>query len=171
MKKKILIGSIIAVALLTLVSFSSVVGKVSLEPVPDLDCEGSLDWIEVEPGDIVTGDFTVENIGEPDSLLNWEIEQMDNNNEIITRISDYIGLDYYSSEGILLQKVEFWTYGDPFCYLEIIGYKRPLFPLYDSKFNASPKHIIADRFFGLILQMDEHYVTIGGYAIGNIEWE
>jgi hypothetical protein len=41
---------------------------------PDLDCDGSLSWTEVEPGAIVTGDFTVENIGEPESLLDWEIE-------------------------------------------------------------------------------------------------
>jgi len=41
---------------------------------PDLDCAGSLSWIDVEPGAIVTGSFTVENIGEATSELNWEIE-------------------------------------------------------------------------------------------------
>jgi len=74
MKKKILIGSIIAVVILVLVSFSSVVGKVSLEPVPDLDCDGSCEWADVTPGETVTDMFTVENIGEPESVLNWEIE-------------------------------------------------------------------------------------------------
>ena len=76
MKNKILIGSIIAVALLTLVSFSSVVGYNSVEnnQVPDLDCFGDLYWIDAIPGATVTGSFTVENIGEPESLLNWEIE-------------------------------------------------------------------------------------------------
>jgi len=74
MKKKILIGSIIAVALLTLVSFSSAVGKVSLEPVPDLDCAGDLYWVDVIPGATITDSFTVENIGDDGSLLNWEIQ-------------------------------------------------------------------------------------------------
>ncbi len=46
----------------------------SLDPVPDLDCNGCLCWTEVEPGAIVTGSFTVENIGDPESLLDWEIE-------------------------------------------------------------------------------------------------
>jgi len=75
MKKKILIGSIIAVALLTLVSFSSVVGYNSIDknPVPDLDCDGDIAWVDVEPGETIIGTITVENIGEPDSMLNWEI--------------------------------------------------------------------------------------------------
>ena len=42
--------------------------------VPDLDCDGTLDWEEVTPGATVMGTFTVENIGEPESLLDWEIE-------------------------------------------------------------------------------------------------
>ena len=41
--------------------------------IPDLDCSGTLNWTGVTPGSIVTGSFTVENIGEPDSLLDWEI--------------------------------------------------------------------------------------------------
>jgi len=42
--------------------------------VPDLDCDGSLSWAEVTPGETVTGTFTVENIGDPTSLLDWEVE-------------------------------------------------------------------------------------------------
>jgi len=42
--------------------------------MPDLDCGGSLSWTDVQPGAIVTGSFTVENIGDPGSLLDWEIE-------------------------------------------------------------------------------------------------
>ncbi len=42
--------------------------------VPDLDCAGSLSWTEVTPEETVTGTFTVENIGDPLSLLDWEIE-------------------------------------------------------------------------------------------------
>lgn len=41
---------------------------------PDLDCNGALSWIDVKSGDVVTGSFTVENIGEPTSELDWEIE-------------------------------------------------------------------------------------------------
>ena len=41
---------------------------------PDLYCDGILNWQEVVPGSTVTGSFTVENIGESGSLLDWEIE-------------------------------------------------------------------------------------------------
>jgi len=44
------------------------------EPVPDLDCSGTLSWAGVTPGSTVTGSFTVENIGDPESLLDWEVE-------------------------------------------------------------------------------------------------
>ena len=40
----------------------------------NLDCEGSLIWSEISPGDKVTGSFYVKNIGDSDSELNWEIE-------------------------------------------------------------------------------------------------
>ena len=48
----------------------------SLAPLvgPDLDCEGDLDWVDVTPGETVTGSFTVENIGDAGSELNWEID-------------------------------------------------------------------------------------------------
>ena len=42
-------------------------------PQPDLDCDGDLSWSNVEPGDVVTGSFEIENIGEQGSLLDWEI--------------------------------------------------------------------------------------------------
>ena len=40
---------------------------------PDLNCEGSLNWPSVKPGATVTDSFTVENIGEPNSELDWEV--------------------------------------------------------------------------------------------------
>jgi len=43
-------------------------------PAPDLDCSGTLGWTGVPPGSTVTGSFTVENIGDPESLLDWEVE-------------------------------------------------------------------------------------------------
>jgi deoxyribodipyrimidine photolyase-like uncharacterized protein len=39
-----------------------------------LDCSGSLGWTNVKPGSTVTGEFIVENIGDPDSKLAWEID-------------------------------------------------------------------------------------------------
>jgi len=41
---------------------------------PNLDCAGDLDWVDVEPGATVTGSFTVDNIGDAGSELDWEIE-------------------------------------------------------------------------------------------------
>jgi len=77
MNKKILIGSIIAVVILTLVSFSSVVGYNSVykNPIPDLDCDGQFDLVEIELGETISGVITVVNIGEPLSELNWEISE------------------------------------------------------------------------------------------------
>ena len=42
--------------------------------VPDLDCEGELYFVDVEPGATVTGSFEVFNKGDPETLLDWEIE-------------------------------------------------------------------------------------------------
>lgn len=41
---------------------------------PDLDCEGTLNWIDVETSSTVDGSFTVQNVGAPGSELSWEIE-------------------------------------------------------------------------------------------------
>jgi C1A family cysteine protease len=40
---------------------------------PDLNCEGSLSWTGIKPGGTVHGNFTVENIGDPASLLDWQV--------------------------------------------------------------------------------------------------
>jgi len=42
--------------------------------LPNLVCVGTLEFVDVEPGATVTGTITVENIGEVDSLLDWEIQ-------------------------------------------------------------------------------------------------
>jgi hypothetical protein len=42
--------------------------------VADLDCSGTLDFVDVEPNGTVTGEITVTNDGEPGSELNWEVE-------------------------------------------------------------------------------------------------
>jgi hypothetical protein len=43
--------------------------------VPDLTCEGTLEWNDVTPNEIVTGSFTVSNTGEDGSNLDWEITE------------------------------------------------------------------------------------------------
>jgi hypothetical protein len=48
-----------------------------IQLIPNLYCDGSLSWTcsagNTVNGNTVTGNFTVENIGDPNSLLNWEI--------------------------------------------------------------------------------------------------
>ncbi|KYK33172.1 MAG: hypothetical protein AYK22_01290 [Thermoplasmatales archaeon SG8-52-3] len=44
----------------------------------NLDCEGLLKWTEIKAGEIANGYFQVQNIGDSDSLLNWEIEFLPN---------------------------------------------------------------------------------------------
>lgn len=41
----------------------------------DLDCEGNLNWVDVKPEELVTGNFTVNNLGTYESLLSWEITE------------------------------------------------------------------------------------------------
>jgi len=45
------------------------------EATPDLDCDGTLSWNNVVPGSTVINFIYVENIGEPGSLLDWEIDE------------------------------------------------------------------------------------------------
>ena len=40
---------------------------------PDLDGQGSLSWTKIKPGTTVHGNFTIENIGDANSLLDWAI--------------------------------------------------------------------------------------------------
>ena len=44
------------------------------EDRPDLFCEGSLSWIDVSPGSTQQDIVTIENIGDPGTLLNWEVD-------------------------------------------------------------------------------------------------
>lgn len=45
---------------------------------PALQCTGSLSWSKVKPGDTVYGSFTVSNVGEAGSVLNWAIQTSPN---------------------------------------------------------------------------------------------
>lgn len=44
-----------------------------IEVRPDLACEGTLWWMDIRPGDAVTGEFKVGNIGSFRSTLEWEV--------------------------------------------------------------------------------------------------
>jgi hypothetical protein len=52
--------------------FTEVQGPTPEEP--NLDCSGSLTWTDVKPGATVTGSFTIQNIGNANSLLNWSVD-------------------------------------------------------------------------------------------------
>ena len=43
------------------------------ETTPDLKCSGSLTWTDVIPGATMVGNFSIQNIGDNESLLNWTI--------------------------------------------------------------------------------------------------
>ncbi len=51
-----------------------IIDIMKIDAGPDLDCSGSLSWVDIKSGDTITGSFTIENIGEPASKLDWEIE-------------------------------------------------------------------------------------------------
>ncbi len=50
-------------------------GSSAIPPKPDLDCEGTLNWVDVKPLSTVKGNFTIENVGEPLSELSWKVEE------------------------------------------------------------------------------------------------
>jgi hypothetical protein len=41
---------------------------------PNLDCQGSMNWTNIQPGGTVHGSFQVLNIGDPNSTLNWTVD-------------------------------------------------------------------------------------------------
>ena len=48
------------------------------DPKSDLRCSGSLSWSDVEPGNKVTGSFSVKNDGDEHSFLNWKVQSHPN---------------------------------------------------------------------------------------------
>jgi len=72
--------------------------------VPDLECDGVLNWEDITPGATVIGSFTVENVGDAESLLDWEIESYpDWGNWTLTPMS---GLDLTPEDGAFTINVE-----------------------------------------------------------------
>ena len=45
------------------------------QAIADLECTGSLGWMKVDPGETLTGTFTIENNGDTGSKLDWEITE------------------------------------------------------------------------------------------------
>jgi hypothetical protein len=43
-------------------------------PMPDLCCNGDLNWKNIKSGETASGSFEVENCGDPDTLLSWHIQ-------------------------------------------------------------------------------------------------
>jgi hypothetical protein len=41
--------------------------------IPDLDCDGNLNWVDVKSGVTLDGNFIVQNVGDNGSVLNWTI--------------------------------------------------------------------------------------------------
>ena len=44
-------------------------------PVEDLDCHGSIEWVDIPPFGSASGNFKVKNIGDPGTELDWEITE------------------------------------------------------------------------------------------------
>ncbi|EMR74891.1 subtilisin-like serine protease [Thermoplasmatales archaeon SCGC AB-540-F20] len=76
-------------------------------PIPDLYCIGSLSWTDVKPGSTVTDTFKVQNVGDPGSLLDWEITEWpdwgSNSSWTFTPIS---GEDLTPADGAVTVEVE-----------------------------------------------------------------
>ena len=51
-----------------------IVDIMKIEAGPDLSCNGSIAFSNIKLGQLVEGSFIIENIGDPGSLLDWEIE-------------------------------------------------------------------------------------------------
>jgi len=65
---------------------------------PDLNCNGFLNWTDIQPGSIVNGSFSLSNVGTPLSHLNWEISNWPSWGE--WSFSPFQGNDLLPEEGI-----------------------------------------------------------------------
>ena len=71
-----IIKKILAVAVILLFIGVAVAPTINAtqESISDLDCDGIIPPGTTEPGATIEGEITVENIGEPLSELDWEVE-------------------------------------------------------------------------------------------------
>jgi hypothetical protein len=81
-------------------------------PIPDLECTGSLGWTKVKPGSTVTGNFTVENNGEPPSLLDWEVTEWPSWGTSWS-FTPTNGTDLTPEDGVITVQVEVVAPNDP----------------------------------------------------------
>jgi hypothetical protein len=64
----------ISVIFLLIIASFNAAGLNSEEPEPNVDCNGSLYFMDIEAGSTQSGSFTIKNSGEAGSKLNWRIE-------------------------------------------------------------------------------------------------
>jgi hypothetical protein len=50
-------------------------GNINYIPVPNLECQDSLNWTKIKPGATVYGEFKIYNSGDSDSKLNWKVSE------------------------------------------------------------------------------------------------
>jgi outer membrane protein assembly factor BamB len=74
------------------------------EDEPNLHCSGSLNWLKVKKGSLVTGNFTVENVGESGTKLDWEISEWPTWGD--WSFSPSYGLDLLPEDGPVIVEVE-----------------------------------------------------------------
>jgi hypothetical protein len=96
-----------------------------------------------------------------------EIKPLDNNMEIITYITGWGDPSNVTFKGFGQLYFEMWEEKG----ISIEGLKYPLFPLKESKFSETCKHVIAPCF--ILLYYVDYYGAcfVIGIALGNIEWD
>ena len=115
MKKLLVVGIIILLLGLSISSTAIADGRVYVgsydnklycfdEATPDLDCEGNLVWTEVEPGSLINSTVSIENIGEPGSLLDWEIVDWPEDFGTWT-FNPSVGLDLTPEDGVVVVNI------------------------------------------------------------------
>jgi hypothetical protein len=72
--------------------------------ISNLECKGKLRWQEIDPEETVYGEFTVENIGDAESLLNWTIVEYPDWGE--WNLSPFYGEGLTPEEGIITINVD-----------------------------------------------------------------
>jgi len=124
-----------------------------------LDCAGAISWIWPKIYTTVTADFTIENIGESGSELNWEIESYPDCGEWTFDPDGGTGLT--PEDGAVIVDVEmFYTGGEFLDGVRIINVDNPDdYCIIDISIGGSPPPPI--KYIGFIrdLEITEYHVT------------
>jgi hypothetical protein len=51
-----------------------ITGNINYIPEADLECDGTINWRKVKPGEQIIDEFSIANLGEEESILHWQIE-------------------------------------------------------------------------------------------------